>query len=165
MGRVRVRVRETDRGWRKFVRAVKESEVTITVGVQGANAAIPHVDSELTVAQVGAFNEFGFGVPERSFLRETIDTNRSKYVKLLRGLAAAIVNGTVKAEVGAALIGEIVVGDIKQRIANRIPPPNAPETIERKGSSVPLIDQGQLRGSMTKAVHKGRIRREGSGAG
>ena len=38
------------------------------------------------------------------------------------------------------------------KIASNIPPALAPETIERKGSSVALIDTGQLRSSITWQV-------------
>jgi hypothetical protein len=43
---------------------------------------------------------------------------------------------------------------MQQRIADRIDPPNAASTIKRKGSSVPLIDEGILRTSILGQVER-----------
>ena len=51
-----------------------------------------------------------------------------------------------------SVLGMALVGDVQQRIRNRIPPPNAPYTIARKGSDVPLIDTGRLRQSIDFVV-------------
>ncbi len=54
-----------------------------------------------------------------------------------------------------ALLGEIAVNDIKLSISDNIPPPNAPSTIKKKGSSRTLIDSGKMRNSVTyKIVNK-----------
>jgi hypothetical protein len=56
----------------------------VKVGVQGPQAAANHQDSRLTVAQIATVHEFGktihqpkmnrtIVIPERSFLRATID--------------------------------------------------------------------------------------------
>jgi hypothetical protein len=52
-------------------------------------------------------------------------------------------------------IGMVAVGDVQRRIVQRIPPPNAPSTIAKKGSDVPLIDTGRLRQSVDYTVEFG----------
>ena len=175
----RVRIKRTDRGYNRIVRILKKSRVDITVGIRGAQARKKHVaaasdtafsalesiDTETgeitesdvtppTIADVATFNEFGTGVPERSFLRSTFDAGTRKYFKLLKGVAQSTIEGKIAFNKGAALVGEVVVGDVKQAIADGVPPPNAESTIEAKGSSTPLIDSGQLRGSITKRVKR-----------
>lgn len=150
----RVRVKRIDRGWKKIRKNLKSQRMIITVGVQGKEASAKSGDGEdaPTVADVAAFNELGLGVPERSFLRSTIDGGRRKYLQLLNGVGDASVAGKIPVVRGAKIVGEVVVGDVKQAIADGIPPPNAESTIVQKGSSTPLIDTGQLRGSITSKV-------------
>lgn len=154
MGRSRVRVKRIDRGWKKIRKNLKSQRMVITVGIQGKEARIKSGDEgdDLTNADVGAINELGMGVPERSFLRSTIDAGRRKYLKLLNGIGDASVAGKISLVRGAKIVGEVVVGDIKEAISGGIPPPNAESTIKQKGSSTPLIDKGQLRGSITSKV-------------
>ncbi len=154
MGRARVRVKRIDRGWKKLRRELKRQALVISVGVQGKEAVTKSGGDEdgLTVADVAAVNELGLGVPERSFLRSTIDSGHQKYVSLLKGIGGASVSGKLPLVRGAKIVGEVVVGDVKRAIADGIPPPNAESTIEAKGSSTPLIDSSQMRGSITSKV-------------
>lgn len=158
MARVRVRVKETDRGYKRLVREIQKPMVTATVGLQGREGRAKSGDGDATLAEVGTSNEFGTqaGVPERSFLRSTVDAGTPKYLKLMRGVARAAVDGKTTIRKGIGLVGEIVVGDVKQAIANGIPPPNAESTIVAKGSSTPLVNFGQLRGGITKRVKRGK---------
>jgi hypothetical protein len=150
-------IRESDHGWKRIAREVRaNARTTLAIGIQGAQGSRKHVDSELTVAEIATLNEHGTsGIPARSFLRSTVDTNEPKYRKVLRGVADAVIAGKLDARTGLELVGEIIVGDVKQAIADGIPPPNAPSTIAAKGSSVPLIDSGQMRNSVTADIREG----------
>ncbi|NIR31645.1 MAG: hypothetical protein GWN84_20505 [Gammaproteobacteria bacterium] len=159
MGRTKLKVVDRDRGWGRVKRELRKGRVEVAVGIQGPAAVAPRSEGKLTNAEIGAINEFGLGPPERSFLRATLDAERRKYIQLLKGVGDAAVAGKTSLEQGARLVGEIAVGDVKQTIADGVPPPNAPSTIERKGSSTPLIDTGQLRGSITSKVRKRRAER------
>lgn len=152
-------MKRVDRGWNKIRASIKGLKVIVTVGVQGRAAVSKHGGDEdgPTMADVAVVNEMGMGVPERSFLRSTIDGGKQKYVKLLHGIGDATVAGKISVVRGAKLVGEVVVGDVKQAIADGVPPPNAEATIERKGSSTPLIDTGQLRGSITSKVEASKL--------
>lgn len=147
--------------------------VTITVGIHGQEGGANHLGgssfaddgalettSELTVLQVGAFQEFGVppfqlpsgamhpGIPQRSFIRGWFDENQAFIRETLRSQMALVVQGkltTEKAMAGVALAFE---GSVKQRIARGIAPPNARSTIAAKGSSKPLINRGQLRAAV-----------------
>lgn len=112
----------------------------VLVGIAGAQ------DSEMVV--IAASNEFGTDrIPERSFLRSTIDDNEQQIADDLEAAVDAILGGD-DPERALGLVGEKWVGEIKKRITDRIPPPNAPSTIARKGSDMPLVDTGRLRNSI-----------------
>ena len=154
MSRARVRVKTTDRGWKRIRREIKKERLVITVGIQGKEA-ITKAGGEAdapTVADIAAINELGMGVPERSFMRSTIDAGQRKYLALLNGIGDASVAGKLSLTRGAKIVGEIVVGDMKQAISAGIPPPNAESTIVAKGSSTPLVNTGQMRGAITSKV-------------
>src|SRR5262245_29394029 len=143
-------VRDIDHGWRAMDQRLEAfARGNVLVGIQGAEADESHGKGGLTTADVAAFNEFGLGVPERSFLRATIDENEAQLLQLQATVGRGVALGTFSAEQGLGLIGEHAVGLIQDRISNGIPPSNAPATIARKGSSTPLIHEGQMRRSIT----------------
>lgn len=164
-GRVRPgRVVDNDKGWAKLAETLSGPTLEVGVGLIGKSAERQHRNSELTVAQIGAMQEFGYTfttpsgreveVPARSFLRATIDANRRKYDRQIQQAARGITGGKITAHLALDLIGLGAVGDVQQRIADGIPPPNAPSTIARKGSSTPLIASGQMRQEITREVRK-----------
>jgi hypothetical protein len=126
----------------------------VLVGIQGSEAAAPEGDSALTVAEVASFHEFGLGhSPERSWLRAWFDEHEVANTDLLRRAAAvSLVEGRMTPEQALGVLGAKLVGDIQARIASSIPPPLAPETAERKGSTVSLVDHGQLKAAVTSRV-------------
>lgn len=164
-----VSVKVIDRGWeaiKQRVERMRGGAAVVKVGVQGPQAAANHQDSRLTVAQIATVHEFGktihqpkmnrtIRIPERSFLRATVDQYASAIARRNVLLMQGYVLGKFDLQSSLELLGQYVVGLVKQRIANRIPPPNSPYTIARKGSSVPLIDTGQLRNSITYKVEVG----------
>lgn len=100
-------------------------------------------------------NEFGTSrIPERSFLRATMDRKRDEYAQILQD---AVDRGLQGEEMRAELerVGQLAVGDVRATIARGVPPPNAPSTIRRKGSSKPLIDTGRMWQSLDAVVQLG----------
>jgi hypothetical protein len=61
--------------------------------------------------------------------------------KVLRTAPAAF-DRALKATIGAE--AERIAGNIRKRIANNVPPPNAPSTVQLKGSSKTLIASGEM---------------------
>lgn len=99
----------------------------------------------IAVAHYGAINEFGGeNVPERSFIRSTFD----EQVMNINNLVVRVVRGVQDSKLSwrqaGGIIGEIFQRNIQDKIRSNVPPPNAPSTIERKGSSRTLIDTGLM---------------------
>jgi len=155
------RVTDTDRGAKDVLermRKLASTKAFLTVGIHEGDGAKPH-SSEATIAEIGSFHEFGLGVPRRSFIADWSDENRERHESQLVVMAEAVAKGKVPSMAQAfERLGNLYVAEIQKRIADRIEPPLSPITIQRKGSSVPLIDTGQLRSSITYVVNAtGRV--------
>lgn len=155
--------------------------LAVRVGVIGRKASEKHPDeialevgkgdtlkpakeqAGLTNAQLAAIHEFGApkaGIPERSFIRATIDVNRSTYrAVVIPRLIKAVVEGRSSIHRAFSLLGLKVVADIKNRITTGagVPPPLKPATIAAKGSDRPLVDTGRLLGAITYEVTVGEV--------
>lgn len=136
-----------DRGARALLERVKRlGSATIDVGIIGERAAESYEDG-ITVAMVAEWAELGLGQPMRSWLRAWADEHDAEIrARIKTEIARLARTGTQRQALER--IAAWMVGSIRQRIAAGIDPPNAPSTIERKGSSKPLIDSGQLRSSI-----------------
>ena len=94
---------------------------------------------------MAAANEFGTdSIPERSFIRSTFEENKNQIAALSAAEAKAIIEGRKTVETSLLQLGLYHVGQIQAKIHSNIPPPNTQETIDRKGSSVTLINTVQL---------------------
>lgn len=140
-------VTDRDFGYRKIMRNLRKlgrANPAVFVGVRSAAGA------ELVL--IAAVNEFGSAdghVPERSFLRSTIDENREKYLALLtKATGKAIDKGKSAMRTELGKVGALVASEVQKKIRDLKDPPNAPSTIAKKGSSNPLIDRGRLRQSI-----------------
>ncbi len=149
------RIKDVDKGLKKCLETLsKTKQGIVRVGVladKGGSEAKTQ-NSALSVLDVAIFNEFGLGVPERSFIRAYVDENKAKIQTWIRVLAKQIADGKLEPKQALEQLGLKVQGGIQARIAKGVPPPNAEATIRRKGSSKPLIDTGQLRSSITYQV-------------
>jgi hypothetical protein len=93
-------------------------------------------------------------LPERSFIRGTIDQHEKEITEFGGKLALAILSG----KMGKRQMLEIWGDKVKTKIRNGITTrslgltPNTPATIARKGSDTPLVDTGHLLGSITHKV-------------
>lgn len=110
------------------------------------------------VLNKAVWNEFGTsrGIPERPFMRNAINNNKDVYARLIKNWARDIIRGEITMEMALNRLGLKAVGDIQKEIVALRSPPNAPSTIEKKGSSNPLINTGEMR---QKVTHK--LGREG----
>lgn len=152
-------LRIQDKGLKAMLERVNKAALKreLTVGVHDDAGAAGHGGK--TVIDIATANEFGLGVPQRSFIGAWADERKAEHEEHLRKLGEAIIKGRVKdVKLGLAQLGEAYVGEVQGRIAQGVPPPNAPSTIARKGSSTPLIDKGVLRSSIAAKV-------DGQGAG
>lgn len=174
------KVTDTDKGLKALLRRLKQERWTVTVGVHGAEGAETHREPDpepkdaptgaeraangqqdpgrpkVTVLDVAVWNEYGTGrIPERSFIRDWADENAAKNQNALHAIAVAVYKGKYDIRTGLERLGLLFVGEIQRRISGGIPPPNAPSTVAKKGSSTPLINFGQLRSSVLHKVRKG----------
>ena len=144
--KAKVRIRDSDPGFKKLKRSLKGPD-RVDIGVfakQGSDLVI-----------YAAANEFGTStIPERSHLRAGIDEGKEKIDKFIAGSFNKMFAGrsTKVIEIGRlGLLGtSLVVGKINKGPFVK----NKPATIRAKGSSKPLINTGRLRASYTHRVVK-----------
>lgn len=156
----RVFFKDIDKGFSKYIASLKEqSKGHVRVGIQGEKALQKKktfdgkLDDELDVVSVATFNEFGTPtIPERSFLRATVDKNRKKIGDILEAGLTDIKRGRLEQTQALSFLGLWLQARIVERINAGIAPANAPSTIARKGSSKPLVASGQLGQSVTYVV-------------
>lgn len=148
--------RITDRGRKALAQfgARLSHGSNFAVGVPEKKGTKQHGDSEFTIAEVALVNEYGLGVPERSFLRSFVEENREMIDEDFRKATAAVLRLQMSFEQAANILGVKYAAMIQKRITTHIPPPNAPSTVAAKGSSTPLIDTGILRASITYQLKK-----------
>lgn len=149
--------KDVDRGFRDIVaqmaRAAGSPGAHVVVGWPGNAGSQTHLDSDLSVGEIAAIQEFGSGrIPARSMIGATVDENRGKYEQASRDIATGIARGRIDLRKGLDVLGVMIKGDIQARISAGIAPPNAPSTIARKGSSTPLIATGQMRTAIDHEV-------------
>jgi hypothetical protein len=147
-------VRDIDRGWRKYKEmARKLDDAHVDVGL--FSDAAPYArgqEGAATVAQIGTFHEFGYGVPERPFMRPTMDSKQGEYAELMQRLAVGISDGKIEVAQALGLLGAKATADVRQTISEMTEPPLAQSTIDAKGSSALLIDTGHMWQSLTWCV-------------
>ena len=112
-------------------------------------------DDGTQVAMVAAANEFGIQfdktqrkIPSRPFFR---NANKKVVKKLVDLLAESLEKSLtyILSKQDMNRLGAAHQGAIQKEIRDLKEPPNAPETIARKGSENPLIASGTMRRSVT----------------
>lgn len=138
--------------WTAFGKAFKKEMVImqgkpyVKVGFPAGDAFEKEEGNGITVGMVAIFAEFGtWSEPERSFLRATFDEKQREIKEFIAQLMYKISGLEITTEQALNQLGAFGVKLVVQKIDSQIPPPNAPSTIARKGSSTPLIDSGQMR--------------------
>jgi hypothetical protein len=131
-----------------MVRLAGMHSVSILVGID---------DEDPELAEIALYNEFGTldgHVPERSFLRSTMDEGRPKYLRLQEVAVDRMLDG-LDPRLAYGAIGLVACADVRRRIRNRVDPPNAASTIAKKGSDTPLVDTGRLYDAIGYTVEHG----------
>lgn len=135
-------VKWTDKGWGAIYRKMTQGRpgTHVRIGVVGSAASQTHTDTDLTIAEVATINEFGLGVPERSFLRST--TRKRVFQQQLKYMMAqasrkVLFQGFTRAG-SLVSVAEWAVQQVKETILDNVPPPQATETILKKGHDLTL---------------------------
>lgn len=124
------------------------SDKTVLVGIH-EDAGMTD-DGDLSMAQLGAVLHFGTQtIPPRPWLDTGVDSGTKDYLEVIQNHSDDLDNAL-------EIIGQIAVGRVQQYMTELNEPANAPSTIERKGSSNPLIDTGAMRQSVTYKISQGR---------
>jgi hypothetical protein len=122
------------------------SDKSVLVGIRGD--AGQHDEAGISLAQLGAIHEFGNDrVDERSFLRTGVEDARVDMIGIASSRLAK--DGADKT---LGLIGITAQNAVQNKIVSLRTPGNAESTKRAKGSSNPLVDTGQLLGSITFVV-------------
>lgn len=142
------------------------SRVRLPRGVTGPSkvkVGFPAGEADQDNINKAVWNEFGtrggasgggWGgpVPERPFMRNAMRENRGKYRDALRASASKLLTGRTTLRQVMNKLGIEAQGDIQAEITSLQSPPNSPVTIAIKGSSKPLIDDGEMRAAVTWKV-------------
>ena len=138
------KVVDIDRGYSDLLQSLRSmTNVQVVVGVR-SDGGSPDI------ADIAFWNEFGTDdghVPERSFLRSTMDENRDAYARLMTAAVKKVTKGA-KTRNAYRVVGRRIVFDVQRKISHGVAPPNAPSTIAKKGSATPLLDTGALRSAV-----------------
>ncbi len=113
--------------------------------------ASPYPDGT-SVIMVGIVHEFGSSdgkIPERSFLRSSLDENRETFLKFWKdGAAKSILTLNKNSKDVLPLLGQMMQAAVQQKIVTLRSPALKLQTIINKKSSNPLIDTGHMRQSI-----------------
>ena len=153
---------DIDKGYQAFVRRMKKyaKGPHVMVGVQSNDAerggqGSAFGDSNVRLAAVHEFGSRDGRIPQRSFIRASIDRERQLLERMMdRAVLAIAKDGNAAKHLG--LIGERARAEMVRTIDQSIGlAPLTPAGIRSKQvpSTTPLIDTGQLKGSITWKVY------------
>lgn len=158
---------DTDLGYDALLATLGDmGDAAVYVGILQDQGSELDEDGNITVAGYAAVNEFGSAdgsVPERSFLRSTVDANGRVYESELQAVAIETVDAAVRSlssgqaeatlERGLGRVGARAARDVQVTIRDLRDPPNAPSTLAGKyPGDNPLIETGRMRQSISFAV-------------
>jgi hypothetical protein len=140
---------------RSFVKAGFPSSAPVGSPSNSGSGHRPYSDIS-EIARLAIWLEFGVPkktgdgwiIPPRPFFRTALE-NKEKIEDFMDRVAADFLVGKYTAEEALEAVGLFVVDLIKLSIVQGEWTPNAPRTIEEKGSSKPLIDTAQMLNSVT----------------
>lgn len=155
-----VEVHKKGPGLAKLIKIVKQLEINpeVRIGIFEGHAGRDGTGA-LTNVDLGIIHEFGTPnnrPPERSFLRSTADHKRAAWMDLMTRALQKVIDGKISVDTALGLVGQRASADVKRTITSGsgVPPPLSQVTIDRKGSSRPLVDSSQLLNSITYRTDK-----------
>lgn len=91
-------------------------------------------------------------IPERAFLRNGYDQGKEEVVDSAETVLCDVLSGHMPADMFLGMVGSFLKENIQNYATALDNPPNHPFTIERKESSNPLVDTGDMIGRITYEV-------------
>lgn len=83
-------------------------------------------------------------IPERSFLRAGHDKYSDEVLKKVEMMIGQVLSGKMSEQVFLDTAGRLLATKIKTYARDVSTPPNHPYTVDKKGSSNPLVDTGNM---------------------
>lgn len=130
-----------------------------SMGLNKVEVGLPsggrHSGTDLSMHELGMVHEYGSpsrGIPARPFIAPPIKDNTDKYKQIMRSQAALLLFRRTSLHNALSLVGEAGKADIQKYMLSASFAPLSAATIERKGSSKPLIDTGQMRNGITYEI-------------
>lgn len=152
-----VRVRDTDRGWKRLRREVFGLNKYVTVGVHAEDDS--RVDGTLGNVELMTIHEFGSeraSIPERSVIRLTIDANLRRYRSMIKALGNQVYTVRLTTKMALELLGAKVAFDMRATISKT---PGTWEALKAStirgrehGGTKPLLDRSDLQKSIKHKV-------------
>lgn len=148
-------IKDKDSGLISIGKMLKNlKKMNLNVGVF-SDAVNTEEKTHTYVADYAIANEYGRGhIPERSFIRSTVNERQEEWSKLMSNVLLEAIEGKQNLDNGIYKVGAIARSDIIAKIDSNINPPNAPSTIKKKGArkNKTLIDHGVLRSSIDARI-------------
>jgi hypothetical protein len=91
-------------------------------------------------------------IPERAFLRNGFDECKDDVINKAEKILGDVIGGTMSADQLFELVGLLLKSGIQDYARELDSPPLHPYTVERKGSSNPLVDSGSMIGAISYKV-------------
>jgi hypothetical protein len=154
-----------DRGWEAFKQRNKDCFVKVGFPEDGTakagkgGAATRNMSEVIQIAAVHEFGAPARNVPERSFLRSTLDEQKEALQGIKRAQYLRVVKGETNTEQVLKKIGVWMTARIQEKIRSNIPPALAENTRKAKTAKgrVALIDTAQMINSIQSQVTMGRV--------
>ena len=151
-------IRDTDKGMAKIREQIAAlSQLSVKAGIVEGTGGKDGV----SIAQYAAYNEFGvpgkkkkWRIPPRPFIRGFVENESGEIKATQERLFKLVSEGKMSADTAIKRLGQFAQDGIKRYIMGGDFVPNAEATIQRKGSSRPLIDTGTMRNSVRYQVKK-----------
>lgn len=164
MAKPKVKIKDKDKKYKALKKQIAIAKKSaITVGIHDAEGSIIVEDeysNTKTILDIAILNHFGGktesgnDIPARPFITQWVDSNKARINSNIKKVSEMIIKG-MPAEKALELYGQWAVGEIKKNITQNKPfEPNSEYTIQKKGSSTPLVDDGQLIASITYKITK-----------
>lgn len=151
----KVSITDKDRGFKKLAASLGDMG-TVTLGVQGKEAAKIHDTAGIPVGQLAAAHELGLvpGAPSRSWLRVWMDANRERMIRDTGALFSEVMAGRLTRNQALIKLGyKWTEGIQKQFDEGTIVPALKESTIAAKGGETrPLVDTFELRNSISYRI-------------
>lgn len=155
-------VKQTNPNWleKLMKQNAKAAKLVVAVGYpvnsEGASARYP--DTGVEVLDVAVWNNFGTEeIPRRDFMSLGAKNANNVLAPIIKKQVPKMNDGTLSARTALEQQGLKAAIEFRKAIVNISTPPNAQSTIDAKGSSNPLVNEGTLGGFLSHDVRKGRV--------